>query len=320
MIEFLISLVVSFLSSYIITKLIIPRLVKAGITGNDENKIDKPPVAEMGGFGIVAGLSAGVLSIIFLHSFFGVSINLIYVLAGLLTIQAVAFIGVVDDLISIPQLIKALLPLAAAIPLVAANAAGSTSVFLPVIGNVDFGIIYILILIPLAIAVCSNLTNMLAGVNGLDSGMGLVMFAVLAIIGINSSQNELATISVSMFGALFGFFLFGKYPAKVFPGDVGTLSIGTALAVAVIIGNLESAGVILLIPHIIDFFLKAKNKFPHTYHEFIGEKLFPKDGLVKGAVHLVLKIFNGLSEKKVVNIFIIIELFFGIIVLLLYLK
>lgn len=312
---------IAFLASAILTKLLIPRLKKAGITGKDENKEGNPEVAEMGGFAIVAGFSAGLLLAIFFSSFLGMEFNLVHILAAVITIHTIAFIGIVDDLLSIPQWMKAILPLFAAVPLVAVKAAGSTAIALPFVGMVDFGVIYILILVPLAIAVCSNLTNMLAGFNGLEAGMGSVMFAALGIVALGMGSAEMSILSLSMLGALIGFLAFNIYPAKAFPGDVGTLMIGVVLASTVIIGNLESAGVILMAPYIVEFFIKAANGFPHTHQEIrAGGKLYPKDGKVRGLVHVVMKAFGGITERNLVVVFLAIEAVFALFVLALYLR
>jgi UDP-N-acetylglucosamine--dolichyl-phosphate N-acetylglucosaminephosphotransferase len=310
----------SFIVTFIFTKLLIPRLARAGITGIDENKSGQPAIPEMGGIAIVAGFSAGMLLAIFFNSFAGFEFNLVNVLAAIITIHAIAFIGMVDDLISIPQWLKAVLPLFAAVPLVVVKAAGSTALSIPFIGMVDLGIFYIFILVPIAIAVCSNLTNMLAGFNGLESGMAAVMFAALTVLAVSQGQIEMSIITLSMLAALVAFMYFNKYPAKVFPGDVGNLTIGVAVASAVIIGNLETAGVILMMPYIADFAVKVKNRFPHTHQDLKGGKLYPKDGRVKGLVHVVMKAFKGISERNLVLFFIAVELVFAAIALILYFR
>ncbi len=312
--------VLSFIVAVVLTGLLIPRLIRAGIKGKDENKEGNPEVAEMGGFGIVAGFSAGLLLAIFFSSFFSFELNLVYVLAAVITINTIAFIGIVDDLLSMPQWLKAILPLFAAVPLVAVKAAGSTAIALPFLGIVDFGIVYILVLVPLAIAVCSNLTNMLAGFNGLEGGMGAVMFMAMSVLAISMGASEMSVISLSMTGALLGFLVFNMYPARVFPGDVGTLTIGVALASTVIIGNLESAGVILMAPYIIDFFIKAANRFPHTRQELRAGKLHPKEGRIRGLVHLVMRAFGGISERNLVLVFLAAEAVLALIVFALYLR
>ena len=117
-------------------------------------------------------------------------------------------------------------------------------------------------LIPVGVAVASNLTNMLAGFNGLEAGMGIVVFGAMTILAVAHGSTDMALISISMMAALAAFMVFNKNPSSVFPGDVGNLTIGAALAAAVIIGNFDTAGAILMIPYVIDFFIKAYNRFP----------------------------------------------------------
>ena len=315
-------LVFSFLVTVVLSHFLIPRLKRAGMVGKDVNKPEKPEVAEMGGIAIVAGLTAGVLLAVFLNTFLAFHFNLLYVLAALITIHAVAFIGIVDDIIDIPQKVKALLPLFAAIPLVAV-AAGSTSMSVPFLGEVNLGLIYLFILVPLGVAVASNLTNMLAGFNGMEAGMGSVVFAAAAILAFAHGNPEMLVIFLPMLGALLAFLLFNKYPAQVFPGDVGNLTIGAVLAAGVIIGNFEMAGALLLLPYIIDFFIKAVNRFPSR--DWWGEisqdgKLRPVGGKVRGFAQWVMKAANGITESNLTLAFIGMEALVALAVLAIYLR
>lgn len=67
---------------------------------------------------------------------------------------------------------------------------------------------------------------------------------------------------LSGLGALLGVIYFNWYPVRVLVGDVGTLSIGAVIATAVIVGNFETAGIIVIIPYFLDFLIKAANRFP----------------------------------------------------------
>ena len=78
------------------------------------------------------------------------------------------------------------------VPLVAVEMAGGHSVIsIPFVGMVPFGILYPLLLIPLAIAICSNLTNMMAGFNGLEAGLGIIMFATLSLLAFSHAEPEM---------------------------------------------------------------------------------------------------------------------------------
>ena len=108
----------------------------------------------------------------------------------------------------------------------------------------------------------------------------------------------------------------------MFVGDVGTLSIGALIAAACIVGNFETAGVIVIIPYTIDFFFKAFHRFPTTGWggELHGNgKLYcPRHGPVS-LCQGVLKLFNGLHERTLVLIFMGIESLFGLLAIALYL-
>jgi len=313
-----------FLCSALITLFSMPFLIRklfaSGMAGNDVNKEGRPAVAEMGGLGIVMGAIGALLFAIAMQTFFGYQFSLIDILAAMLTMLIISLIGTYDDLFDMRQDIKAVLPMAAALPLVAVSAAGSTAFSIPFVGSVDFGFVYIFLLIPLGVTVASNLTNMFAGFNGMESGMGAVMFAATLVLAFSNGSVEMALISAAMLGALLAFTRFNWYPARVFTGDIGNLLIGAALASAVIIGNLESAGAILVIPYVIDFFIKAYNRFPSTkwWGELKGGKLYPLEGKVRGLAQFVMKVSGGISEQKLVLVFIAAEGLCAIAVILLY--
>ncbi len=304
------------------TRKVMAKARAAGMTGQDMHKADKPDVPEMGGIAIAAGFIGAVLLGLVLNTVLHLQLGVMEMIAALLTVCIVAIIGILDDMFDMRQLTKTLLPLAASVPLVVvALAAGQNSISIPFIGAIDFGIAYPLLLIPLAVAVCSNLTNMLAGYNGLEAGMGAIMFATLSVVALVHGQAEMTILSLAMLGALLGFLPFNWFPAKVFIGDVGTFSIGAALAASVIISDLKSAGAILVIPFVVDFFLKAANRFPKSFAE-IGpnNRLYAPKGKVRGLADLVLLVADGLSEKALVMRLLAIEAVFALIVLALYVK
>lgn len=310
---------VAFLASMSVLPSVMRKLTASGIIGKDINKPGKPEVPEMGGIVIVIGFVAGVLFAIAINTFFYNSdlFSSDSILAALATVLIMALIGIFDDLFDMRQWVKALLPLAAAIPLMALQV-GVTTMHIPFIGTVDFGIFYALLLVPLGVAVTSNLTNMLAGFNGCEAGMGIVMMAALSTIALTNGRIEMAVLSLSLLGALLAFIRFNWYPAKLFIGDIGTLSIGAVLASAVIVGNLESAGAILVIPFVIDFFIKLPNRFPKTFGEFRNGKLYAPGGKAMGLGQLIMKLNGGISERNLTITLILTEAFFAMIAILLY--
>ncbi|MBU4341303.1 MAG: hypothetical protein KKB24_00400 [Candidatus Altiarchaeota archaeon] len=316
MYEFLLVLLASFLVTFASTPWIIPKLKKAHLVGKDVNKPSQPELPEMGGFGIVFGLSAGILLAVALFTFFhsfGNGFNLAYLLAALSTILLMALIGLFDDLFAMHQGIKAILPLFASLPLVAVKA-GVTMMTFPFIGPVEFGIFYALILIPIGIAGASNVTNMLAGFNGSEAGMGLVACLSLAFVAFQLGSDEALILLLSMCGALAAFLFYNWYPSKILIGDIGTLTVGAVIASAVIMGNFETLGVIVIIPYILDFFIKVKNRFPSKgwWGQYRDGKLFSPENPIS-LCQWIMKLTGGIAEKDLVLILILIEFLFGII-------
>jgi len=310
---------VSFVVSFVGFPTIIRRLERAGIVGKNMNSEKQEEIAEMGGLVTAVGFGAGIIFAIGLRTFFDVflSVSLTSILAVLSTVLIVVIIGVFDDLISIRQWIKAIIPVFAALPLMAIKE-GYSMMRIPFIGIIDFGIYYSLVLVPLGITGAANAVNMLAGFNGLEVGMGVVAIGSLAIIAYLIGQTTALIILVATLGALLATLYYNWYPAKVLVGDVGTLSIGAVIASAVIIGNYETAGAIIIIPYVIDFLIKAKNHFPYSFGIYRDGKLYCPDSGPVGLCQSIMKVSGGISERNLVLVLMGIEAICGVVAILLY--
>ena len=111
--------------------------------------------------------------------------------------------------------------------------------FIPTItGRWHLGLLYI----PLAAFALLGAANAVNLTDGLDSLAGVcaaVAFASYGIIAYLQGQGPLATFCFTVVGALLGFLWFNAYPANLFMGDTGSLSLGAALtAVALMTGHL----------------------------------------------------------------------------------
>jgi UDP-N-acetylglucosamine--dolichyl-phosphate N-acetylglucosaminephosphotransferase len=312
-------LLISFITSFVLFPIMIFRLKKAGIVGKNMNSATQEEVAEMGGLVIVAGFAAGIFAVIATNTFFDIfpSVNLISISTALLAILIVTLIGIFDDLVSMPQKVKAFMPVFAALPLIVIKE-GSSFIKIPFMGNVDFGLLYTLVIIPSEITIAANAVNMLAGFNGLEVGMGIVAMGCLAIIAYLIGKITVLVILLAALGALLAAFYYNWYPAKVLVGDVGTLSIGAIIGAIVIMGNFEIAGAILLIPYLIDFLIKAKNHFPYSFGVYKEGKLYCPDNSPVGLGQLIMKVSGGISERNLVLVLMGIEVVFGVIAIIIY--
>ena len=289
----------SFLVTFFLTPYFIDKFKKAGITGKDMNKKDKPEVVEMGGIAIIAGFVASLLPAISVSTG-DLLVNLLALLSVTLLVSTIGiFDDILDSLGGITQWQHALLPLIASFPLIALRI-GNHTLRIPVIGTVDFGLLYPFLLIPLGITCAANAVNMLGGLNGLRLSLAGLISGTLGIVGILRTDAFTATISFALTGAILAFLYYNWYPAKVFPGDTGTLGVGAIIAAIIIIANLERVGALLFLLFIIEFFLKARSKFEA---ESFGEPqedgtLKPKYDKTYSLTHLVMNL-GDFNEKQI---------------------
>ena len=240
-----------------------------------------------------------------------------------IAILIIAFIGFLDDMLGwkkgLRKWQKPLLTLPAAIPLMAINA-GFTRIYIPFLGPTDIGLLYPLIFIPIAIIGASQGFNMLAGLNGLESGMGAIILSTLGFMLWQLNKPWLALICLSMVISLFAFWLFNKYPAKVFSGDVLLYPLGALIACVAILGNIEKTALILFIPYFLELFIKARHKLRtecFLIPQEDGSLELPKKtgSLTHVAAKLVNKVKSKIYERDVVYTLYSFELILVLIVL-----
>jgi UDP-N-acetylglucosamine--dolichyl-phosphate N-acetylglucosaminephosphotransferase len=258
MVIVLLSVIVSYLITFIATKYWIRLAYRNKLAGKDMNKYKKPLIAEGGGIAVIAGISISILVYIFFKSFIlQTTTHLIETFALLLTMLFAALIGFTDNILGwkkgLRPLPKALLTIPIAIPLIVINAGTSQMM------GIEFGLLYPLIIVPIAVMITTNGFNLLAGYNGLEAGLGTVIFSALGIVAFMNGSTWLALIALIIVIALLSFLVFNRYPSKVFPGDTLTYGIGSLIACFAILGNMEKIVLILFIPFIIEGVLKLRS-------------------------------------------------------------
>lgn len=262
--------VVAFVVTFFATKYAIRYFRFVKLVTTDVHKKGKPLVPYSAGIPLMVGLTAGLLVYIFWKVFlYGGQIELGEVFAAITSVFIIAFVGLLDDLNSVQIKMgghiegkkglkkwqKPLLTLFAAFPLIAIMA-GTTSVVLPVVGEVNLGLFYPFLIVPAAIVIASNAVNMLGGFNGLEVGMGLVYTLSLGIFALVNGIDLAAVLFFACFAALLGISRYNFPPAKILSGDSLTYVLGAVLAVGAIVGNIEKAVLLTMIPFIVQAILK----------------------------------------------------------------
>jgi len=241
-------LVFSFISALVATSLCKSIAIKFGIVDKPDNlvKTHKGTVAYLGGVGILAGLTVGVLTGIYCigdQEHFRLSFTwLVAVLAG----GAIAcLIGLVDDIFDIKPRQKILGQIVAAVVLVLVgirpalyySLAGAR---IPENVEVILGIPIVIIFVLGA----SNSLNLLDGLDGLCAGVTVIITAAMLLLAIHlgtwgfsevGGDAVRVIICLGLLGAVCGFLPFNRHPAKIFMGDAGSMLLGFVVAALMIL-------------------------------------------------------------------------------------
>ncbi len=246
----LFTFIFSFLTTFIATPRIAEFNRRHGIVGIDYHKPSKPEIPEMGGISMLAGLSISSILLLLWYP-----LSFWHTISFLLVALSVGCVGIIDDLIGLNAKIKPILTFLAGLIPVMLNMVAYPKIYQGYL-SVPFGRIRITILynllLPLGIAVASNTMNMCDPVNGVMSGSSTIISATLLIASIVTGKFYASPYIASILGCTLAFYIYNKYPARVFPGDTGTLSIGAAIAYASVIGGLEFIALTTMLTQILN--------------------------------------------------------------------
>ncbi len=318
------------LISFLVTYFSMPKWIRkckdCALDWEDMNKFARPKnVAASGGtIVIMAFVLTSFLYVAFrtfiLNEADGINLQ---IFALLTVVLILAIVGLTDDLLGwhrggLSSRVRFLLAMLSAVPLMVINA-GQRIMEVPFFGSVNFGIIYPLILIPLGITATTTVYNFLAGFNGLESGQGIIVLGFLSYVAYVTGSPWLAVIGLCMVASLLAFWIFNKVPAKVFPGDVLTYSVGALIGGMAILGNFEKIALIVFIPYIIEMILKSRGKLKKQSFgipnkdgslEMPYEKIY---GLTHFSIWFLKKFKSKVYESNVVAFIHLIQLLFILI-------
>ena len=192
----------------------------------------------------------------------------------------------------------------------------------------NFNWIFYVIIITFIIVALSNGTNLTDGLDGLAAGSSSIIVFTLGIFSWISGNiifsdylnimylpgiGEIVVFVSALLGGLIGFLWYNTYPAQVFMGDTGSLTIGGIIAVIAILVRKE-----LLLPILCGVFLIETlsviiqvGYFKYTKKKFgVGKRVF----LMTPIHHHFQK--KGYSESKIVARFWIISIMLAILSLI----
>jgi UDP-N-acetylglucosamine--dolichyl-phosphate N-acetylglucosaminephosphotransferase len=297
-------LILLFLISIAFVYLVLRRNFAKKIVGKDINKLKEPLVAESVGIALVVPF--WILIILFSYFFY---FDYKLIIAGV-AVTVFSIIGFLDD-----NKNKFLAGVVGwkirALPIALVSIILSTILFLPM----DIFGIFVIILLALFFAGVASFSNTFEGLNGWTIGTSFIITIALSIVAMKIGYLY-SFLFVGLAAIILALLIFNKFPAKAFPGDSGTLFIGSAIAAfALFTQNFAFVifTVLLFIPHIIDFFFlkMLTNRKDASQHKQRPYKLLKNGKLsipkYKGKTKydfakLVMKIFGSRYEWQIVII------------------
>jgi UDP-N-acetylglucosamine--dolichyl-phosphate N-acetylglucosaminephosphotransferase len=208
------------------------------------------------------------------------------------------FMGLLDDWMDLKWRFKAFMPLIASLPLISfAQATGArTSIALPFIGTIDFGITYFYIIIPLIIMIVTNTVNMLGGLNGLETICPAIV--VLGLMALSPSYYALM-VGPILFWLILAYL---NFRGKIFIGNSGSFAIGMTIAAFAIISDLKLSMLVSILPYIFNssfilltvFFVRKKASMSFTDGKLCSEH--------RRSLVTLLTYRHPLTERQVVMI------------------
>lgn len=180
---------------------------------------------------------------------------------------------------------------------------GYSTVFVTGVGSVDLGYFYI-VMASVAIVSFVNAFNITDGLDGLSSGLFLICLGAFLAISSTQLDSTLGIFIAVLMGSVAAFLYFNIYKARIWLGDVGSMSLGASLAV---IGLLS--GKILALAVIGGVFVieVATSLIQLLSKKYLGRKVFPA-----APFHLLL-LRRGWEEPKIVMRAWLLGLFFAVL-------
>jgi len=256
-------IIVSSASTLTLTPILIRLLTKRGLVVPDHHKPSKPMVPKPGGPAIVASLIFGEAVLYY-------ATGDIRVLALVSTVAITSIIGLIDDLHTLGGAVKPTLLVISSLPIILLGAYSFRPEF-PIFGHVRLPIIYPLLVLA-AIPVTANTVNTIDVLNGAVSGFTAIASIPLILALALKGDYVMLQASLPLLFSSLSFYIYHRYPSKIFPGDSGSLSIGAFYGALTITGGVEIVGITALLPAILNsfFFLSSVKRL--VEHREIKER------------------------------------------------
>ena len=304
------ALIAAGLLSYFLTppvKLLAERMGAMDIP-KDGRRMHSKPIPRMGGLAIF--LAFFLTSLLFLDRLDR------QMQSVLLALSIIVILGVLDDIYTLPALVKLLVQIGAACIVIFYGNLRVEKITNPFGGEKSFfslGALSVPVTLIWIVAI-TNAVNFIDGLDGLACGVSCITSVNMLIIALLVSEPKIALIMATLAGACLGFLPYNFNPAKIFMGDTGSTFLGFLLATVSIQGLFKAYAVVsvavpflLLGLPIFDIVSAVVRRVAHGKNPMQGDR---------GHFHHRL-IDMGLSQKQTVAVAYLLTAVLGLATVLL---
>ena len=268
---------------------------RIGFVGVDLHKSNKPKIPK-------GGLILSFFFLVFLGFLFLLTneIRIAYIIIACVLFTVYGF---TDDFLQVGKYKKSVLAIVAAVLTVVFSGLSGLQFIL--------GVLFVIGV--------SNLINNFAGLNGLEIGCSTIIALFLTLILFMKENIISAYATLGIFLILVSFLIHNKYPARIFPGNTGTLLIGGFFASITLYYDAWLVLIPLMSLHIIDCILKVSTVGFYSSTEVKPTRIM-KSGLLNpgkeylSVAKLILNI-KRFKENDIVNLIWFIQAGVGMITL-----
>ncbi|MBQ6313944.1 phospho-N-acetylmuramoyl-pentapeptide-transferase [Candidatus Saccharibacteria bacterium] len=168
---------------------------------------------------------------------------------------------------------------------------GWTAMLVPFIGNIEIGVIGMILIFAFAVVATSNAVNITDGLDGLSGGLAMMAYGAFGVIAMYQGNMLLFGFCMTVIGWLLSYIWFNVPPARFMMGDTGSFALGAGLGVVAMMTNS-----FLLLPIIC---LPAVIETASSLIQLIWKKVFHKKLFISAPLHHHLEA-KGWGEAKIV--------------------
>ena len=298
--------------AYFLTVLMLPRLIKylhelkfgqAIREEGPQSHMHKKGTPTMGGISFIIAIVVSLVVAMFLDS-----VNIQYYILFIYTTISFSIIGYIDDMLIVvkkkndglaprKKLMLQIIFSVIFYILVTFIYKDVNYIHIPVIDyNLNISYFYIIFLVFWQTGF-SNAVNLTDGLDGLATSVTIITTSTFALLAYKENNFPVLVFCLTIVGALIGFLLFNRNPAKIFMGDTGSLALGGILAAISVILHKEVAFLFIGLVYILETLSVI---IQVAYFKKTGKRIFKMSPLHH---HFEL---SGYGEVKTVYIFVII--------------